>query len=222
MMPIIGNAIPFIRFSGQFRRFNGFTLTELMVTLVVAGILIMVGVPSFRNIIQNARLSTQANDLLTDIAYARSEAIKRGQPVTLCRRSAPPSATCNTAAGTSWTNGWVIFLDTNGNGQVDTTAPAEEVLRLHASIEGGNTVTAEILGTASGTASPDGSTAIDPLLRIVFKPSGLTSINTTVSAGYRVCDQRPSPLLPKNYAKTVALNAIGQARINPPPATACP
>ncbi|WP_290652054.1 prepilin-type N-terminal cleavage/methylation domain-containing protein [Aquisalimonas sp.] len=38
------------------RKLNGFTLIELMVTVVVAAILLTVGVPSFQYLLQNSRL----------------------------------------------------------------------------------------------------------------------------------------------------------------------
>ena len=55
---------------------GGFTLLELLVAMAVAGILLGVGVPSFVEVMKNARLSTQHNDLLQSLYLARSEAIK--------------------------------------------------------------------------------------------------------------------------------------------------
>lgn len=75
---------------------RGFTLIELMIVLAVAAILISVGVPSFNNTIKNNRLSTQANELITSLNYARSEAIKRGTSITL------------NSDTTNWHLGWTI------------------------------------------------------------------------------------------------------------------
>ena len=55
---------------------GGFTLLELLVAMAVTGILLGVGVPSFVEVMKNARLSTQHNDLLQSLYLARSEAIK--------------------------------------------------------------------------------------------------------------------------------------------------
>jgi len=79
----------------------GFTLIELMVTISVLAVLLGIGVPSFRNMIEGNRITTVANDLVNGLQFARSEAIKRGANVTLC--STNDQDTCSGA----WTNGWV-------------------------------------------------------------------------------------------------------------------
>jgi type IV fimbrial biogenesis protein FimT len=60
---------------------RGFTLLELMVTVAVLAILLTVGVPSFRDLIQNNRVTTQTNELVTALNFARAEAVKRGRSV---------------------------------------------------------------------------------------------------------------------------------------------
>ncbi|QKV57365.1 MAG: GspH/FimT family pseudopilin [Dechloromonas sp.] len=63
---------------------RGFTLIELLITFMIAAILAALAAPSFTSFIKNNRLTTTTNDLLADLALARSEAAKRGQQVTLC------------------------------------------------------------------------------------------------------------------------------------------
>ena len=60
---------------------RGFTLLELMVAIAVLAILATVGVPSFRALIQNNRVTTQANELVSALSFARTEAVKRGRNV---------------------------------------------------------------------------------------------------------------------------------------------
>lgn len=95
----------------------GFTLIELMITLVIAAIIMTIAVPSFLTTIQSSRLTTQVNDLAADISLARSEAIKRGVRVGLCR-SANPSAGTPTCGGSSntWSTGWLIYADDDADG----------------------------------------------------------------------------------------------------------
>ena len=93
---------------------KGFTLIELMVTVAIAGIVMGLGIPTFSQLITNSRLTTSINELVTSLNLARSEAIKRGQPVTLRK------------AGAQWEAGWTIFTDFNGNGTQDDT---DELLR---------------------------------------------------------------------------------------------
>jgi type IV fimbrial biogenesis protein FimT len=68
---------------------RGFTLIELMITVAILAILLGIGVPSFVDFIRNNRASTQANELATALNLARSEAVKRGLPVTLRSPVAP-------------------------------------------------------------------------------------------------------------------------------------
>jgi type IV fimbrial biogenesis protein FimT len=81
---------------------KGYTLLELMVTVTIVGILMGVAVPSFTSVIDSNRLTTYANDLVTALNFARSEAIKRGQQVTV-RRKGVTSA--------QWELGWDVFVD---------------------------------------------------------------------------------------------------------------
>jgi len=115
------------------RRQPGFTLIELLVTLSIAAILLTVAVPSFIVFVQNNRLATQANDLVTMLNYARSEAIKRNQRITVC--SSITGTSC--AGSTIWDSGLLVFADTNGDGVVDG---GEDVLQVRQAMEGGNTL----------------------------------------------------------------------------------
>ncbi|MBT4494553.1 MAG: prepilin-type N-terminal cleavage/methylation domain-containing protein [Gammaproteobacteria bacterium] len=65
------------------RRIAGFTLIELMIAIVVIGIAMTLAVPSFNGMVQRNRMATQVNDFLLAINLARSEAMRRGSPVTI-------------------------------------------------------------------------------------------------------------------------------------------
>lgn len=62
---------------------SGFTLTELLVVLAVAGILAMMAVPSFNSLVQSQRVKNAGFELYSSLALARSEAIKRNSDVTM-------------------------------------------------------------------------------------------------------------------------------------------
>jgi type IV fimbrial biogenesis protein FimT len=98
------------------RRERGFTLVELMVTLIVAAILIGVAIPSFDGVINANRLVSQGNELIAALQSARGEAVKRNTRVIVCR-SVNLVRCANTAA--NWT-GWVVGVDANRDGQIDT------------------------------------------------------------------------------------------------------
>jgi len=99
---------------------SGFTLVELMIVLALVAILATIGVPSFTSFIVNNRLTAQANELVSALNLARSEAIKRNSRVTVCRSN--NGAGC----GGTWNDGWIVFVDGGAAGSVDG---ADELLR---------------------------------------------------------------------------------------------
>jgi len=109
---------------------KGFTLVELMITISIASILLAVAVPSYQSLMRESRLTTQANELMTALHYARSEAIKRGMRVTICKSADGASCTTN---GSNWQDGWLIFSDAGTAGTVDG---GDEVLRVFPGLNG--------------------------------------------------------------------------------------
>ena len=63
------------------QRFMGLTLVELMVALAVAAVLLTLAAPSFRDLILMQRLKSIHAQLVTDLQYARSEAVSSGAVV---------------------------------------------------------------------------------------------------------------------------------------------
>ena len=63
------------------RRSIGLTLVELMVALAVAAVLLTLAAPSFRDLILMQRLKSIHAQLVTDLQYARSEAVSSGAVV---------------------------------------------------------------------------------------------------------------------------------------------
>lgn len=106
---------------------EGFTLIELMTTIAVVAVLAVVAVPGMRDFIVNNRLAAQSNDFISTLALARSEAVKRGKPVTVCRSK--DGASC----GGDWTDGWIMFTDTAATG---ATPVMGELLRVNGELSG--------------------------------------------------------------------------------------
>ncbi|MCB1919947.1 MAG: GspH/FimT family pseudopilin [Candidatus Competibacteraceae bacterium] len=90
----------------------GFTLIELIITLAIAAIVLTIGVPSFQEMMRNNRAATHANEFMNALNLARSEAVKRGQGVSLCPST--DQATCT--GGGDWKDGWIVFIDADANG----------------------------------------------------------------------------------------------------------
>jgi type IV fimbrial biogenesis protein FimT len=131
---------------------RGFTLVEMMFTLFVAAVLLAIGVPAFRDIFVGAKVSTITNDLMGSVQLARSEAIKRNVPITLCRANSD-GTDCDT--GTDWEGGWIIAV-------IDpATSTVQQVLQ-HVETQPENYVVAE-------NAAAD----------LVFQPIGVGATNAS-------------------------------------------
>lgn len=172
------------------QRIVGFTLIELMVTVVVVGVLSALAVPSMRTFIQNTRITSQANEFMADLNFTRSEAIKRAANVTVCKSADPTAAspTCLTT-GTDWGVGRIIFIDSNANGQ---RASTEELLRVRETLEGGNTLT----------------NALTHL--IVYTRTGGTSAGAAVD--FNLCDTRGAA-----NGRQISIETTGRTSLIKPP-----
>lgn len=80
---------------------RGFTLLELMVTIAVLAILTTIAIPNFRDLVQSNRVTTQANELVSALTFARMEAVKRGRNVRVAVAVANP--------------GWTVTVTEVGN-----------------------------------------------------------------------------------------------------------
>lgn len=109
---------------------KGFSIIELMITLVILAIMMSMAVPSFTKMIRDNRLQTSSTSLMGAFNLARAEAIRRGKPVSICAvddvTASPP------VCGITWETGWAIFIDANG----DNVINAGEVFRIGDSMGG--------------------------------------------------------------------------------------
>jgi prepilin-type N-terminal cleavage/methylation domain-containing protein len=96
------------------RTASGFTLWELLIALVVAGVVLGIGVPNFTQFQRNNAMAAATNELVTGLLAARSEAIKRQVPVTLCL-SPNPLASAPVCDEAALDGGFVVFVDWSGS-----------------------------------------------------------------------------------------------------------
>ena len=101
-MPAASPTAPLGRPEGQ----RGFTLIELLVTITIAGILAALAVPTFDSVALSSKLNSLSSSFMASAQLARSEAIKRNQPVTLCASSN------GTGCTGAWKDGWVVLFGT--------------------------------------------------------------------------------------------------------------
>ena len=143
---------------------QGFTLVELLVTLLVATLLLTLGVPAMRDFVLDGRIVAVTNDFVSSINLARATAIKQQRDAEICVSTtwsnSPPTCT----GGANWTNGWVVWVDQDQ----DTVLDANEVLRVSETQTGGTSLT----GAASTLFQYD--------------PTGIVNAGDTID----VCDGR--------------------------------
>ncbi|MEN9771279.1 MAG: hypothetical protein RLZZ180_2909 [Pseudomonadota bacterium] len=101
---------------------RGFTLLELMVVSAVALTLAALALPSWRSLLERWTLRTEAQALVDDLRYARTQALARAQPVSLCLSS--NASVC----GSEGSSGWLVFVDPDADRQL---GQGESVLRRH-------------------------------------------------------------------------------------------
>jgi type IV fimbrial biogenesis protein FimT len=118
---------------------TGFTLMELLMTIAIAAIVATIGIPSFQYVTNSNRVSSEVNGLLGDLQFARGEAIKEGQPVTVCMSKG--GTTCDTT-GNAWNSGWIVYSNPTGTGSNTTTPAAGSILRIQNTFTSTDTFTA--------------------------------------------------------------------------------
>lgn len=162
------------------RRASGFTLFELIITIAIVAILVGVALPNYREFSIGMTVSDNNNDLLGALNLARSEAIKRGRPVSLI------------ANGGNWSNGWqVVVGELQPDGSVSdpvspgvTEADCEAYLDLDGEtplcprLVGPIPETYTIVGLATGGAAPDDE--------VLFNPTGTLGLGAT-AFDFNIC-----------------------------------
>ena len=182
---------------------NGFTLIELMVTIMVMAIVLGIGIPSMTDCVRNSRVTGTANDLLAAMHVARSAAVSRRAPTTVCRSANPMAATPTCGAGT----GWVVYVDANdvdGDGLPDGDGAlnaGEEILLANQGPPDSITI----------TTTPAGSSFVS------YASTGfLRSVGGTASAtGFVLCDSRGNEITAgaNSAARAIVVSPTGRPQI---------
>ena len=104
----------------------GFTLYELLVTVLIVGVILTLAVPNMQDFARNSRMTSTANDMHAAFHLARSESSRAKSNITIC-----PSNDGATCSGT-WEDGYIVFVDDDGDLAVDVGT--DSVLRQHGEI----------------------------------------------------------------------------------------
>jgi len=121
---------------------SGFNLIEVLMVVALIAILVISGTPSLQYFIVNNRITAKTNELVGALNYVRSESITRSSGKYKIRPGPIP-------AGTDWSDGWVIWFDSDGDNETDeettvvdqstgqsTQVEGERVLKVFKGVEG--------------------------------------------------------------------------------------
>lgn len=119
-------------------KIKGYSLIELLIVVAIIGVLAALSAPSFQDTIESANTNSQIKVMLTTLNLARSEAIKRGQDVSIC--ASDDGADC---AVDEWSEGWLVFVDNNGDadGDAGSVDGGDEIIRVYDSLSAASTLT---------------------------------------------------------------------------------
>jgi type IV fimbrial biogenesis protein FimT len=145
------------------QRVEGFTLVELMIVLVIAGILLAIAAPGFRTLLERNRLQSTSSTLFASLMLARSEALKRNRVVWLCKGTATATlATCVSGTAGVWEGGWLVHVDPTNPGSPDPN----DVIATRQALKSGDTL--RVVQTPATDTNA-----------ISFRPNGGTSAETS-------------------------------------------
>lgn len=115
-------------------RFTGATLMEILIGMFVIAILSKLAITSYSRLIFHTRIVVATSELHAALLYARSEALKRGGNVIVCRSVSAHTTqpVCDTGnsdpmSNSGWGDGWIIFHDGDGDGKLSAS---DTILRL--------------------------------------------------------------------------------------------
>lgn len=199
-------------------KLRGVSLVELLIGLVIVGILLMLGVPAFSSWIQNTRIRTTSESLLSGLQLARAEAVHRNSLVRFQLIDSLSNSCALSTSSSNWIvsqNDWSATASSSGDpsglcasSPSDTTAPF--IIQARSSSEGSGTVVVAAdqspiafngLGRQTRATYPDGSQTPFPIPTVQISVSNPTSgacapagpmrclrIEVTPGGQVRMCD----------------------------------
>ena len=165
------------------KKYSGFTLVELLVVIAMLGLMMAFGLPAMGTYVKNDRLSTQINTLVGHLAYARSEAVTRGQQVGLC-----PSDNLTACSGNDWAAGWILYVDADGDSGF---SGGEEILRTKQPLSGNNSLTGTFVNQTGSAA-------------FIYDRRGFSAVGTGT---FSLCDDRGFTNM-----KSISISNTGRVR----------
>lgn len=147
------------------RAMAGFTLIEVMVVIVIAAVLMVWALPTYKNMVTQYRMTDELAQIQSDVELARSSAIRTGVDVAMCPTASPAASVPTCTGSNEWNAGWVMYTEANSTSFV---TGVDTVLRAHAAFSGTDTL--QSFNALQGATNPSGS-----VNSIVFNRMGGTA-----------------------------------------------
>ena len=170
------------------RSARGYTLIETLVATCVVAVLTSAGVPSLKGMMTSRVADSQIVDFTSALRHARTQAMGRGEEVTLCAladtlEESEPSCS---SSGQDWSAGWVVFVDRGVRGRIDAS---DQVLRVQQRPAAAGRVTAAA-AQRSITFQPTGI-SLKANTTVRFSPPGAAASDKTADGTKVVCINKP-------------------------------
>jgi len=167
----------------KMKREAGFTLLELMITVGILAIVLSVGVPSYRGIVMDNRLASQANLFATSIKLARSNAVRFQRNATVCSSANYDAAVPTCSSNNDWSGGWIVWVDKDRDAATD----ANEIISVSGPVHSAS----ELKSTSANRFTYDGR-----------------GFATTAAGELTLCDNRSGEM-----GRRIRVNATGRTNI---------
>lgn len=142
----------------QQRNLAGYSVMELMITLVVIGIILALAYPSLQRLIADNRLVSTTNSIVTGLNLARSEAITRRANIGVC-----PSQNGQDCNDDTWRDGWLIYEDTDLDGRKDNGEPVLRARQYFQPMQNTGLVSGIVFNPRGTAAAGPGSLELCPV-----------------------------------------------------------
>lgn len=166
---------------------GGFTLIELMITIAILGIGLTIAIPSYQSATSNSRLSGISGNFVASLNFARQEALKLGQRVTVCRSAG--ATACATSGG--WDQGYIVFADSGTIGSFESGT--ETVLRHQQQMPDAYTMS--------------GNNLVATYVSFTSRGVPRTSTSALQSGTFSLCG-------PDSYSRAIVISTTGRIAVN--------